>query len=307
MCRPERPHPTRSSSQPIQKEWSRTDASARRRATACRSRPGRHHGRLGHRLQVLHDRVWDRELRPGAPRVPQHRGRLSAYRAVGAGRHCGRAGPSERGSLVVMTAVGTAGVVTMAIALTPDPSPCRSWSWWACCGRCSRTAAGRFRPAVRARRFLSSCWLPPSRSRPTRSTRQASSAPTTSEHAAFFHWVETAFYAVAIVFLGVLAGLRPSAFRLAAWCGAVGAIILGAGSLAFPTLASAVPMPWGWVAVAGGLAFLAMFELGRGARAQLEIALRHPPRDSCDRLRRLAQLADVSDRDGSPRHCRACR
>jgi hypothetical protein len=165
--------------------------------------------------------------------------------------------------LLVMTAVGTAGVVTMAIALTPDPFTLPFVVLVGVLWALLPNRSGAF-PAGRPSAVLLVLVLAAAIPLATYAFDQAGIQRTdhTSEHAAFFHWVETAFYAVAIVFLGVLAGLRPSAFRLAAWCGAVGAIILGAGSLAFPTLASAVPMPWGWVAVAGGLAFLAVFELG---------------------------------------------
>jgi hypothetical protein len=81
-----------------------------------------------------------------------------------------------------------------------------------------------------------------------------------SEHTAFFHWVETSFYAIAILLLGFLAALRPDAFRLAAWMGGSALVILGAASVLFGQHASAIAAPWGWAALAGGLAFISVGE-----------------------------------------------
>ena len=82
----------------------------------------------------------------------------------------------------------------------------------------------------------------------------------TSSHAAFFHWVETSFYAVAVIGLGLLAALRPAAYRLAAWIGGLALGVLGIASLAFGGFASSLPYPWGWAALAGSVAFLAVAE-----------------------------------------------
>ncbi len=82
----------------------------------------------------------------------------------------------------------------------------------------------------------------------------------TSEHAAFFHWVETSFYAIAILLLGALVAMRPAAFRLAAWMSGVALAVIGIGSLLLPAYASALPSPWGWAALVGGPVFLAVAE-----------------------------------------------
>jgi hypothetical protein len=90
-----------------------------------------------------------------------------------------------------------------------------------------------------------------------------------SEHAAFFHWVETAFTATAIVLLGLLAGLRPAAHRLAAWMSGISLAIIGVGSLVLAGYASAPHAPWGWAALAWGVAFVgvAEWEARRAAQA----------------------------------------
>jgi hypothetical protein len=84
-----------------------------------------------------------------------------------------------------------------------------------------------------------------------------------SEHAEFYHWVETAFYAVAALLLGLLAALRPAAYRLSAWTAGIALIVLGAASLAFRGYASTVDVPWAWAALVGGFVFVAVAERNR--------------------------------------------
>lgn len=81
-----------------------------------------------------------------------------------------------------------------------------------------------------------------------------------SEHSEFFHWVETSFYAVAIVLLGILASIRPAAYRLSAWAAGVALAVLGVASLALRGRASALDTGWAWAAVVGSLVFLAAVE-----------------------------------------------
>jgi hypothetical protein len=78
-----------------------------------------------------------------------------------------------------------------------------------------------------------------------------------SEHAELFHWVETSFYAVAVLLLGLLAALRPVAFPLSAWCAGVALAVLGGASLLLPDRPSALETPWAWAALVGAIAFLA--------------------------------------------------
>jgi hypothetical protein len=81
-----------------------------------------------------------------------------------------------------------------------------------------------------------------------------------SEHAEFFHWVETSFYAAAILLLALLAALRPNDYRLSGWTAGVALGVLGGGSLLLKGRPSAVDTPWAWAALAGSLVFLAMVE-----------------------------------------------
>jgi hypothetical protein len=84
-----------------------------------------------------------------------------------------------------------------------------------------------------------------------------------SEHAEFNHWVETSFYAVAVLLLGLVAALRPAADRLTAWCAGLGLSILGGASLALGHYASSLDGPWAWAALLGGLVFISVAEWER--------------------------------------------
>ena len=82
----------------------------------------------------------------------------------------------------------------------------------------------------------------------------------TSSHAAFYHWVETSFYAVGVLLLGSLTAFRPRAYRLGGWMAGLALAVLGAGSLLLPTYASALGASWAWAALVGAAAFVAIAE-----------------------------------------------
>jgi hypothetical protein len=85
-----------------------------------------------------------------------------------------------------------------------------------------------------------------------------------SEHAERFHWVETSFYAAAILLLGLLAAVRPTAYRQSGWSAALALAIIGVASLALRGYPSAMEAEWAWAALAGSVLFVAVLE--RGAR-----------------------------------------
>jgi hypothetical protein len=93
---------------------------------------------------------------------------------------------------------------------------------------------------------------------------------TRSEHAEFNHWVETSFYAVAILLLGALAAFRPAQFRFTAWSAGVSLAVLGGISLAYQGNPSALGTPWAWAALVGGVSFLgaAEWEAARSTRGR---------------------------------------
>ncbi len=81
---------------------------------------------------------------------------------------------------------------------------------------------------------------------------------TGDEHSQFFHWVEAAFYATAILFLAAASALRPWTLRLGGVSAGVGLIIFGLAALVLGGYASAVAAPWAWLAIVGGSAFIAL-------------------------------------------------
>jgi hypothetical protein len=161
--------------------------------------------------------------------------------------------------LVILAVVGVAGLATMAVAMTLDPFTLPfvilvGVLWAVLPDRSGAIPAGRPSPMLLAVALIGSVPLT------LYALDQAGlqRVDQASEHAAFFHWVETSFYAAAIVLLGFLAALRPATFWLAAWCAGVALAIMGAASLVLGPVASVLPGPWAWAALAGGLAFIAL-------------------------------------------------
>lgn len=163
--------------------------------------------------------------------------------------------------LVLLAAVAIAGLATMVLALTADPFtlpfvvligvlwaivPSREGAW----------PDGRPSLPMLALVIAGAVLLVPY------ALEQAGLQRTdhTSDHAAFFHWVETSFYAAGIVLVGLVAALRPASFRMATWLAGSALAILGVASVAFHAHASALPSPWGWGALGGGVAFIALGE-----------------------------------------------
>src|SRR5687768_4925052 len=164
-------------------------------------------------------------------------------------------------SLVILAAVGIAGLATMALSLTPDPFTLPfvvlvGVLWMLQSDR--RDAIPPGRPSV----LLVGLVIVASAPLVVFAIGHAELQRTdhTSEHAAFYHWVETSFYAVAVLLLGLRAAMRPVAYRLAAWYGGIALALLGLGSLALGGHASAIPAPWALAAVVGGLAFIGVTE-----------------------------------------------
>jgi hypothetical protein len=164
--------------------------------------------------------------------------------------------------LVILAVVGVAALATMAVALTPDPFTLPfvvlvGVLWALVPARSGAFPEGRPSMPLLALAVVGLLAAAPYALEQAGLQRSDHA----SEHAAFFHWVEMAFYATAIPLLALLAALRPRAYRAAAWASAVALAILGAASLAFPTYASAVPAPWSWAALAGTIPFLIVVEI----------------------------------------------
>jgi hypothetical protein len=74
------------------------------------------------------------------------------------------------------------------------------------------------------------------------------------------HWSAMGAFAISIVGLGVVAGLRMPGWRLPAWATATALVVFGAASLTSAGDASALGTAWASVAIAGGMSFAAAAE-----------------------------------------------
>ena len=164
--------------------------------------------------------------------------------------------------LVVLGALVIAGLAAMATALTPDPFilpvlVLNGVLWWLAPSREGAIPPGRLSVPMVALVLAAAALLVPY------AIEQAGLQRTdhSSDHAAFYHWVETSFTAAGIVLVGLVAALRPGAFRMAGWSAGSAFAILGAASVVFAGHASALASPWSWAALVGGVAFIVMGEV----------------------------------------------
>ena len=164
--------------------------------------------------------------------------------------------------LVILAALAVAGLGAMGLALTPDPFILPvliliGVLWWLAPTREGAWPPGRLSIAMVVLVVAAAVLLVPY------ALENAALQRTdhTSDHAAFFHWVETSFYAFGIVVVGLVGALRPAAFRMATLSAGLALVILGAASVLFAQHASAIGPPWSWLAVLGGVVFVASGEL----------------------------------------------
>jgi hypothetical protein len=170
----------------------------------------------------------------------------------------------ERGihPLVMLGALAIAGLAAMALALTPDPFILPvliliGVLWWLAPSREGAIPEGAASLAMGALVLAGAVLLVPYAIEHAALQRTDHA----SAHAAFYHWVETSFTAAGIIVVGLVAALRPGAFRIATWCAGGTMAVLGAASLLFADHASALASPWGWAALFGGLAFVIVGEM----------------------------------------------
>jgi hypothetical protein len=175
-----------------------------------------------------------------------------------------RAPERSMSALIHLAVVGLAGVVTMGLSLTIDPFTAPfvllvGVLWILRPDRGRPVPAGRPSPLLLVLVLASAIPLVTYALDHAELQRIDSS----SEHAEFFHWVETSFYALAVLLLGLLVAIRPAASRLSAWSAGVALAVLGGASLALLDRASALATPWAWAALAGSLVFIAVAEWER--------------------------------------------
>jgi hypothetical protein len=159
--------------------------------------------------------------------------------------------------LVILAVLAVAGLAAMALALTPDPFILPvlvliGVLWWLAPAREGAVPPGRPSLVMLAFVLAGTVLLLPY----AIDNAGLQRTDHTSDHAAFYHWVESSFTAAGIVLVGLLAALRPRAFRMATWCAGLSLATLGAASVLFAGYASALASPGSWAALAGGLAFI---------------------------------------------------
>jgi hypothetical protein len=170
-------------------------------------------------------------------------------------------------SLWHLTALGVAGVATMAVALTIDPFTLPvivliGVLWALRPGSQSAALAGRPSPILLVLAVAGAVPLIAY----ALGQAEVQRIDDVSEHADFYHWVETSFTAASILLLGILVALRPGASRLAAWSAGLSLAILGVASLLLGDYASAMDPSWAWAAVAGAVLFVAAAEWAGASR-----------------------------------------
>ncbi len=161
--------------------------------------------------------------------------------------------------LAHLTAVGVAGVLTMILSLTLDPFSLPVillvGVLWALQTPGEPLPPGRLSPVLVVLALAAAVPLG------AYVVGQADlQRIDTSEHAEFFHWIETSFTACSVLFLGLLVSVRPAAYRLSAWSAGVTMAVMGVASLALEGKASALDAPWAWAAVVGSVIFVAVTE-----------------------------------------------
>jgi len=159
--------------------------------------------------------------------------------------------------LVMLAAVGIAALATMAMSLTLDPFTLPfvilvAVLWLLAPSRADAFPLGRPSIVLLGLTLIAAVVLVPY------AVGQAELQRTdhASDHAAFFHWVEMSFYAVAIPMLGLVVALRPSAYPLAAWCAGTALVVLGLASLLLDEYVSALPSVQATAVLAIGAAML---------------------------------------------------
>jgi hypothetical protein len=163
--------------------------------------------------------------------------------------------------LLILIALVVVGVVAMAISLTPDPFTVPVLVlivalWFLAPSRDGAVPVGRPSLPMLVLGVAALALLVPY----VLGNANLSRTDQTSDHARFFHWVEAAFFALGIPVLALVGALRPRAYRIATWSAGIGLALLGAASVLFTSLPSALPSPWSWLALVGGLAFIGLGE-----------------------------------------------
>lgn len=85
----------------------------------------------------------------------------------------------------------------------------------------------------------------------------------TDDHAALGHYGFMAAFSFTVIAVGVLASLQGDGWRLTAWIAGLLPALLGFTSIVYPDATSSLDLLWAVVAIAWGVVFVAVAELGR--------------------------------------------
>ena len=88
------------------------------------------------------------------------------------------------------------------------------------------------------------------------------------EHAGMGHYGFMAAFSFTVIWVGLVASLRPDGWRLTAWVAGLLPALLGLASVLYP-VSSSLSLPWALAAIAWGTTFVAAAELTRGAESPM--------------------------------------
>jgi hypothetical protein len=103
--------------------------------------------------------------------------------------------------------------------------------------------------------------------------RRATGSPEKAEEAAHhFHWSAMGAFSLIIAALALVAALRSTGWRLAAWSAGLSAVLFGAASIANQGDASALNSYWSLLAIAWGTGFILVAEVIRRGTGETTVA-----------------------------------
>lgn len=90
------------------------------------------------------------------------------------------------------------------------------------------------------------------------------------------HYGFMAAFGFTVVGTGVLASLRPAAWRVAAWTTGSLPVVLGLTSIIYPNVASSLDLIWTVAAIAWGAVFIGASEVSKKRQSSAVLGVRGP-------------------------------
>jgi hypothetical protein len=95
-----------------------------------------------------------------------------------------------------------------------------------------------------------------------------------NEHFDLGHYGFMAAFSFTVIGVGLLAGLQPDGWRLTAWVAGLLPALLGVTSLVYPDIDSSLRPVWALAAIAWGVVFVAVGELSKEDKGQMQLGVR---------------------------------